>query len=164
MSNQTSSGEMTVATADSGDWGTSGFMEFVTGDTTAGNSGAMTFTTGDALQGHGGTITFTAGKASRGVKETGSAGGDMEFYAGETTDAGFAGGVARITGGTGSNTSSDGGGMGGNLYMTAGAGYGGNNLTDVGGTGYIDGGYSENSYGGDMIIYSGTSGATSSGE
>eukprot|EP00951_Prasinocladus_malaysianus_P045379 scaffold602986_cov55-Prasinocladus_malaysianus.AAC.1 len=57
-SNLTSSGDVTVGTADAGFYGVSGQLRGNTGESAEGNSGSISLSTGAAVNGSGGDISL----------------------------------------------------------------------------------------------------------
>eukprot|EP00232_Nephroselmis_pyriformis_P028735 CAMPEP_0182854040 /NCGR_PEP_ID=MMETSP0034_2-20130328/1020_1 /TAXON_ID=156128 /ORGANISM="Nephroselmis pyriformis, Strain CCMP717" /LENGTH=3798 /DNA_ID=CAMNT_0024984833 /DNA_START=206 /DNA_END=11599 /DNA_ORIENTATION=+ len=149
FSQSTSSGYMKIDTADAGFYGVSGDFTMSTGRATDGDSGKWRVDTGEAHNGHGGNMEMFIGTGDAGN------GGDFEVVAGETTDVNSIGGNVMITAGMGSNTAEEGGGSGGAMILTSGAGYGGNIDTDVGGDMKLTAGMSMNSYGGNVVVNGG---------
>ena len=78
-SSVTSSGNISLATANAGLAGVSGEVSIKTGDSTFGYSGALSMSTGGATGGRGGSITIAVGEGDSG------AGGDVDITAGTTT-------------------------------------------------------------------------------
>ena len=77
----TSSGHVTITTANAGTEGVTGVIRMQTGVSTSGNSGLISLTTGKAVAGKAGDITLDVGTG-----DTGN-GGDMVLTAGQATGA-----------------------------------------------------------------------------
>ena len=128
----------------------------------AGNSGAFIIATGKApaengqAGGRGGDVNIRVGTGASGD------GGDVLMFAGETTEAGKAGGNVVIAAGEGSSVSSP-GGNGGKVQVFGGAGQGTNEEDDTGGNIEMAGGFGNGGVGGSFIVRTGYGFSTSSG-
>ena len=107
----TSSGAVSISSADAGISGVSGDMTLYSGASTAGDSGAVQMSTGKAVGGSGGNIKLAVGTGDTG------AGGNLTATAGESTDALAAGGNMVLSAGKGSSPE---GGRGGTVAVAGG--------------------------------------------
>ena len=95
--------------------------------------------------------------------DLGTDGGDVTITSGESRDYKKRGGNVNITAGSGSDLDYSDGGDGGNVLVRAGKSMGGNRYVDKAGNVEIDAGHALNGTGGDVIIKTGASDATDSG-
>ena len=92
---KTSSGDVTLYTADSGVAGASGSIDFFTGIATRGNSGYVAINTGSSKSGRGGAIDVLVGSGSSGN------GGSVFVSAGDSSMQARSEGTVQISGGNG---------------------------------------------------------------
>ena len=152
----TSSGLISIVTANAGVSGVSGSLAFSSGTTTKGNSGMIMIGTGKANLGKGGDINIEVGTGNKGD------GGNVLTSGGESTAPGGTGGNITIIGGLGSSTQQAGGGKGGGIYMQGGEARGQHHF-DNGGNIEYTGGLAYAGYGGSFLLETGYGFSTSSG-
>ena len=151
-SEETSSGAITMRTANGGTDGVSGLILFSTGDTMntgISNTGSINLETGDSAVLRAGDMNLLAGQTADGQ------GADVSITAGETLSDN-SGGRVLVAGGQGSSIIS---GAGGEVALVGGAGEGGDS-TSEGGYIHLDGGVARVVTGGKVMIRSGASSTT----
>jgi hypothetical protein len=152
----TSSGLISIVTANAGVVGVSGSLAFSSGTTTKGNSGMIMIGTGIADGGKGGRVEFEMSVGNKGD------GGNNRISAGETDDIKSTGGRVKYIAGLGSSTNSGDGGDGGPIYVQGGEARG-KHFFDNGGNIELTGGLAAGGYGGSFLLETGYSFETSSG-
>ena len=154
----TSSGAFRVETADAGNRGNSGEISLRTGKAKQGNSGSVLFETGPASSGEGGSIELKVGSS-----DMEHPGGNVRVDAGEAQGLWQNGGSVEISAGTGSHQNS---GRGGSVRISGGhaAGMFTRDEMNDGGDIQLVSGSASKGLSGSVLVQTGFSEATSSGE
>ena len=163
-----SSGEISISTADAGLSGVSGHLRLKTGEATSGAAGYIGLVTGNSTDGEGGAIELVAGSSAETAaysrrRREGADGPLVQLKAGDAASPKSTGGKVIFFAGHGTHDDRWDGGNGGSIELIAGGGYGRNTDTDTGGDVSITGGASAYSKGGSLLIKSGPSLESSSG-
>ena len=99
------SGHVSLRTADAGGAGVSGSVDVLTGHASLGDSGRVTLRSGAAASGAGGRILISVGDGDAGGSGGGGGGGGgLSLFSGSTTASGAAGGAVTVTSGAGATS------------------------------------------------------------
>ena len=104
-SDDSTSGHVSLRTADAGGAGVSGSVDVLTGHASLGDSGRVTLRSGAAASGAGGRILISVGDGDAGGSGGGGGGGGgLSLFSGSTTASGAAGGAVTVTSGAGATS------------------------------------------------------------